>query len=68
MLTVLSHYLDSVRQNLRLDRSSESEVIRELETHIEDEFQELQEAGLSEEAAADTCLTLLGSARRLAGR
>jgi len=66
MLTVLSHYLDSVRQNLRLDRSSESEVIRELETHIEDEFQELQEAGLSEEAAADTCLTLLGSAKLIA--
>ena len=66
MLTVLSHYLDSVRENLRLNRSLESEVIQELETHIEDEFQELREAGLSEEEAANTCLTLLGSAKLVA--
>jgi hypothetical protein len=66
MLTVLNHYLDSVRDNLRLDRSSEREVIRELEAHIEDELQELQESGLSEEEAASTCLTLLGSAKLVA--
>jgi len=64
--TVLSHYLDSVRENLRLDRSSEREVIHELETHIEDELQELKEAGLSEEEAANTCLSLLGSAKVVA--
>jgi hypothetical protein len=66
MLTVLSHYLDSVRENLRLGRSLEGEVIQELETHIEDEVQELREAGLSEEDAANTCLTLLGSAKLVA--
>jgi MFS family permease len=66
MLTVLNHYLDSVRENLRLDHSSEKEVIRELETHIEDEFQELRESGLSEEEAASTCLNLLGSAKVVA--
>jgi hypothetical protein len=66
MLTVLSNYLDSVRENLRLDRSLESEVIHELETHIEDELQELREAGLSEEEAANTCLKLLGSAKVVA--
>ena len=66
MTTILSHYLDSVRENLRLDRSSEREVIQELETHIEDELQELKEAGLSEEEAANTCLSLLGSARVVA--
>jgi len=44
----------------------ESEVIHELETHIEDELQELREAGLSEEEAADTCLRLLGSAKVVA--
>jgi len=44
----------------------ESEVIHELETHIEDELQELKETGLSEEEAANTCLTLLGSAKLLA--
>jgi len=66
VVTALSHYLDSVRENLRLGRSVESEVIHELETHIEDELQELREAGLSEEEAASTCLTLLGSAKLLA--
>jgi hypothetical protein len=66
MLTVLSSYLDSVRENLRLDHSSEKEVIQELEAHIEDEVQELQESGLSEEEAASTCLNLLGSAKMVA--
>ena len=66
MLTVLSNYLDNIRDNLRLDRSSEKEVIQELETHIEEEVEELRESGLSEEEAADTCLTLLGSAKVVA--
>lgn len=66
MATALSHYLDSVRENLRLDRSTEQEVIQELETHIEDELQELKENGLSEEEAAKACLSLLGSAKVVA--
>ncbi len=66
MTTALSHYLDSVRENLKLDRSLEREVIQELETHIEDELAELKEAGLSEEEAAKTCLNLLGSAKLVA--
>jgi hypothetical protein len=66
MLTVLSNYLESIRDNLRLDQSSEKAVIQELETHIEDEVEELRESGLSEEEAADTCLTLLGSAKMVA--
>lgn len=66
MVAALSHYLDSVRENLRLDRSLEREVIQELETHIEDELQELKEAGLSEEEAARACLTLMGSAKTVA--
>ena len=66
MLTVLSNYLESIRDNLRLDQSSEKAVIQELETHIEDEVEELRESGLSEEEATDTCLTLLGSAKMVA--
>lgn len=66
MLTVLSNYLENIKDNLRLDQSSEKEVIQELETHIEDEVEELRESGLSEEAAADTCLTFLGSAKMVA--
>jgi hypothetical protein len=66
MLTVLSDYLDNVKENLRLNRSLEGEVLHELETHIEDELQELEEGGLSEEEAANTCLNLLGSAKLVA--
>lgn len=66
MITALSQYLDSVRDNLRLDLASEREVIDELQTHIEDEFQEMREAGLSEEEAANTCLEFLGSAKQVA--
>ncbi len=66
MATALSHYLDSIRDNLRLDLSGEREAISELETHIEDRLQELKEAGLSEEEAANTCVRLLGSAKLVA--
>jgi len=64
--TALSHYLDSIRDNLRLDPSTEREVISELETHIEDRLRELKDTGLSDEEAASTCVTLLGSARLVA--
>jgi hypothetical protein len=66
LATALSHYLEMVRENLKLDRSTEQEVIQELETHIEDELQEFKDAGLSDEEAADACLTLMGSAKTLA--
>lgn len=68
MITALSQYLDSIRDNLRLDLVSEREVIDELQTHIEDEFQEMREAGLSEEEAANACIKLLGSAKLVARR
>ncbi|MAF85583.1 MAG: hypothetical protein CL875_03785 [Dehalococcoidales bacterium] len=66
MTTTLSHYLDDVRDNLRLDLSTEREVISELEMHIEDRLQEMRQAGLSEEEAANRCLKLLGSAKSVA--
>jgi len=66
MVTALSHYLDSIRDNLRLDPRTEGEVIGELETHIEDRFQELKDNGLSDEEAASTCVGLLGSAKLIA--
>jgi len=64
--SALSQYLDNVRDNLRLDLVSEREVIDELQTHIEDKLEEMREAGLSEEEAANTCIKLLGSARLVA--
>ncbi|OGO05891.1 MAG: hypothetical protein A2Z76_01200 [Chloroflexi bacterium RBG_13_56_8b] len=66
MVTALSHYLDRVRENLKLDSSAERDVIQELAAHIEDEVQELKDSGLSEEEATNTCLTLMGSAKTLA--
>ena len=66
MTTALSHYLNSIKDSLRLDPQSEREVINELETHIEDELQDLKQAGLSEEEAANTCIRLLGSAKLVA--
>ncbi len=66
MTTALSQYLDSVRDNLRLDLVSEREVISELQTHIDDRLEEMREVGLSEEEAANTCLKLLGSAKMVA--
>jgi len=66
MTTALSHYLNIIRDNLRLDPQSEREVISELETHIEDELEKLEEAGLSEEEASSTCARLLGSAKLVA--
>ncbi len=66
MTAVLSHYLDDVRSNLRLDFTAEKEVIHELQAHIEDELQELRQTGLSEEEAASTCIKLLGSAKLVA--
>ena len=66
MTGVLGHYLDSIRNNLRLDRSIETDVMSELESHVEDELQELKKAGMSEEEALDTCVRLLGAARLVA--
>ena len=66
MPTVLSHYLENIKGNLRLDFPEEREVINELKTHIEDRLQELEESGLSEEEATETCLGLLGSAKMVA--
>ncbi len=66
MVTELDRYLDSVRDNLRLGLSVEREVTSELETHINDRLQELRQAGLSEEEAANTCVKLLGSAKLVA--
>ncbi len=66
MTSALIHYLDSVRDNLRLDPFAEKEIIDELQTHIEDKLQELRENGLSEDEAADTCVNLLGSAKLVA--
>jgi len=66
LATELEHYLADLRDNLRLDPSSEREIINELETHVEDRFQEMRGAGLSDEEATKRCVGLLGSAKLVA--
>ena len=44
----LNRYLQSLKEQLRLDPTSETEVIRELEAHVEDSCQEMQNAGVPE--------------------
>ena len=68
MTPALAHYLESVRDNLRLESSDEREVLSELETHIEDKLEELRETGLSEEDAAESCMAVLGSAEAVANQ
>jgi MFS family permease len=64
--TAVSQYLDDIRHNLRLDLASETEVIHELQTHIEDKVAEMKADGLSEEEAARVCLRVFGSAKLVA--
>jgi len=49
-----------------LETSTETEIIDELATHIEDEVRDLENNGLHEEEAASTCIKLLGSAKSVA--
>jgi hypothetical protein len=66
VIAVLNQYLDDIRVNLRLDTNDESEVLDELKTHIEDEYREMREAGMSEDEAASSCIKLFGSAALIA--
>ena len=61
-----SSYADSLKNYLRLEPTIESDVVRELNTHLEDKSHELIESGLSEEEASVTAAKLLGSPRIVA--
>ena len=62
----LRRYLQSIKDDLRLDPVAEKEVIRELEAHVEDSCQEMQQAGLPEGEALEKCIRLLGPAKTVA--
>lgn len=64
--TGLCRYLQTIKENLRLDPGSEKEIIRELETHVEDRSSEMQRSGLSEAEAIEKSIRLLGSAKLVA--
>lgn len=66
MSAVLSQYLDIIRNNLSQELNDGGVALDELQCHIEDELEEMREAGMSEDEAADRCISLLGSARMVA--
>jgi len=59
----LDRFLASVRLHSRLAPEAESEVVRELQTHLEDEIAELCEAGFSATDAVDMATKRFGSAK-----
>ena len=65
---VLREYLDNIKVNLRLDLASENEVLDEIKSHVEDEFDDMMGGGLSEEEAAKACIRLLGSYKLIASQ
>ena len=65
MLTGLKQYLKRVKIYSKLDPKDESEILRELQTHFEDEIGELCESGLSTDEAADMATKRLGTAKSL---
>ncbi|MGA2614112.1 MAG: permease prefix domain 1-containing protein [Spirochaetia bacterium] len=59
-------YLDEVRTHLHLDRDTESRVINELYSHLQEKVSELQERGASELEATREALASFGGARAIA--
>ncbi len=62
----LEHYLNDIRNNLGSTNQNTSDIIFELETHIQEKVEELQGSGLSREAAIDRCVEFFGSAKFIA--
>jgi hypothetical protein len=59
-------YLDEIRTHLHLDPDTESRVISELYSHLQDKVSELQERGVSELEATREALASFGAARAIA--
>ncbi len=62
MIPELRRYLTSISLNSRLDPLEDGDVVREMQTHFEDEIEELCEAGLSTREAVDEATRRFGSA------
>jgi len=65
MLPKLRQYLARVKSCSRLDPTAESEIVRELQTHFEDEIGELCQTGLSTTEAADVATKRFGAPEAL---
>lgn len=68
MLPEVRSYLDEVRLHLRLDPTTEEQIMRELCTYFQEGMAELHEDGLSESDAAKITIGLFGRARVVARR
>lgn len=66
MLYEVKSFLNTVRLQLRLDPSSEKEILSELYGHFEDRVEELQESGLSEEEAIAVASREFGPSQKVA--
>ena len=61
----LSKYLASVSTHSRLDPAERDDLVRELNSHLEEEIEELCEAGYTSAQAVDMATRRLGSAREI---
>ena len=66
MQAEVASYLDEVRTHLHLDPRTESRVISELYTHLQDKVSELQDSGVPEAQATRLALDAFGGARSIA--
>ena len=66
MLGEVKSFLNTVRLQMKLDSSSEKEILTELYNHFEDRVQELQESGLSEEEATAMASREFGPSQKVA--
>ena len=66
MIPEIRRYLNDMKWRLKLDPKAETDVIRELGTHLEDEADELYQSGFTEEEAARIATERFGPARALA--
>ena len=61
----LTHYLESIRSDARLEQGDETVIMSELEAHIEDKLQEFTAAGMTQEEAITACLSQMGSEKSI---
>jgi hypothetical protein len=60
-MSTKSNYTEKIKSHLRLDTTIESDVVREIRTHLEDKRHELIESGISERQATVLATRGMGS-------
>ncbi len=62
----LKVYLNSLKRALHLDPRQETEILREIQCHVEDRAQEMQDGGMSPDDSMEEAIRSLGNPRDLA--